>query len=243
MSSPSRGRLDRWLPAIVLAAGTLLFLAGGSRHPHINANSGMAPAGSDEYFRQFAQLIVARPNWPAFHTLILMGPVLWALAVAGAARALPLRVRALGDVARYALVMGATLWALEFVMDGQTGVQLAAAIVAAGPGADATPLALFSANAFTMSRLGLVSIDLFAVSVLCLGLATLGEWRTRRWAAAVGLLGVPLGIWPLIASLRGEFWPGPFTNIYWTPFAILLGLWFLLFATTLPSAAEPRALP
>jgi hypothetical protein len=103
----------------------------------------------------------------------------------------------------------------------------------AEPSAAALPLALFGANAFTMARLGTVSLALFGLALLAFGLAAVSGWRARRATAIVGALGIPLGLWPIIATLRGNFWPGPFTNPLWTPLALALGLWFLLFGATL----------
>lgn len=228
-----RTPLERWIPAILLIAGSLLFLVGGSRHPHIANDPSGNPLGSDEFWRHFAALILERPTWSRFHTLILCGPVLWALGAIGIVRTLPRHLTLLGEIGRAALLVGATLWALEFVLDGYTGVQLATAVRTAGPAADASAIAMFSANAFTMARLGMVSLDLFGLAILLFGIASASELRARRFRALVAILGVPLGIWPIIASLRGNFWPGPFTNPLWTPLAIALGLWFLVIGTTL----------
>jgi hypothetical protein len=241
MLTPSRSRLDVWLPTVLLVVGTLVFFVGGGRHPHVNANSGMATPGSDEFFRQFARMIVDRPSWERFHTLILLGPVLWALAAAGVVRCLPSRVAALADVGRTALVLGAALWALAFVFDGYVGPRYARAVIDAGPTADAVALATFGANAFTMARIGMLSVALLGTAVLTFGAALVFDLRTRPWSATVGALGVLLGAWPLIATLRGDFSPGPFTTLYWTPLAVALGAWFLLLATTLPGSRVATA--
>lgn len=235
MSTPYHARtpLERWIPAILLIAGSLLFLVGGSRHPHIANDPSGNPLGSDEFWRHFAQLILERPTWSRFHTLILCGPVLWALGAIGIVRNLPRHLTLVGEIGRTALIVGATLWALEFVLDGYTGVQLATAIRTAGPASDASAIAMFSANAFTMARLGMVSLDLFGLAILLFGTATTIANRARGIQALVAMLGVPLGVWPIVETLRGNFWPGPFTNPLWTPLAIALGLWFLVIGTTL----------
>src|SRR5688500_9047607 len=115
--SPTRQRLDAWFPALLLIAGSVAFIGGGSRHPHVNSRT-MPMAGSDEYFRHFASTILSMPNWEFFHTLILIGPVLWALGAAGYVRLLPQRGTAIAEVGRTAMLMGAGLWALAFVLDG-----------------------------------------------------------------------------------------------------------------------------
>ncbi len=56
MSSPTASRtpsrLDAWLPAALLVAGSGAFLGAGRLHPRITATLG--PVGSDEFFRAFA---------------------------------------------------------------------------------------------------------------------------------------------------------------------------------------------
>jgi hypothetical protein len=233
MNSPSRSRLDAWLPAALLIAGSVAFLGGGSQHPRVNVMT-MPPAGSDEYFRHFAQMMLSMPNWHLIHTLLLMGPVLWALGAAGSTRVLPRRAGVLGDIGRTALLAGASLWALAFVLDGYVGPRYARAVMSAGVGADAGAIAAFGTNAFTMARIGMVSVVLIATSALALGAALLFDARTRSWRMLVGATGVLVGAWPLFATLQGEFSPGPFTSVYWTRTAISLGTWFLLLGTALP---------
>ena len=82
-SAPPRPRLDTLLPAALLVAGSLAFLGAGARHPHIDAALG--PVGSDAFFRAFADVIMRVPNWEMIHTVLLAGPVLWALGAAGVA--------------------------------------------------------------------------------------------------------------------------------------------------------------
>lgn len=226
-------RLDPWLPALLLCAGSAAFLGGGSRHPHVNSMT-MPPAGSDEYFRHFAAVILGLPRWEAFHMLILVGPVLWALGASGAVRLLPPRARGIGDVGRGAVLMGAALWALAFVLDGFVAPRLAMAVAAARVGADGAAIAAFGTNAFTMARLGLISFTLMGVATLAFGAALMLGARLRSWRGFVGATGLLVGAWPLVAALRGEFDPGPFTSVYWTATAISIGLWYLLLGTALP---------
>lgn len=235
---PQRGRIDAWLPALLLIAGSAVFLGGGSRHPHINSTT--MPASADEFFRHFATMILSSPDWPLFHMLILVGPVLWALGAAGAVRLLPERARAIGEVGRSALLMGGALWALAFVLDGFVAPRYAEAVAAAGDGADAQAISAFGANAFTMARIGLISVTLMGVAALAFGAALLFDARVRSWRAFVGATGLLLGAWSLIAALSGEFYPGPFTSVHWTRTAISFGLWYLLLGTTLTRLPVPR---
>jgi hypothetical protein len=241
MTTTTRSRLDAWLPTLLLLAGSVAFLGGGRSHPRVNAMT-MPASGTPEYYRHFAEMMLAMPNWELIHTMILIGPVLWALGGAGAARLLPVRASVITDVARMALLGGAVLWALAFVLDGYVGPRHARAIASVGPASDAAALATFGTNAFTMARIGMVSIALIATAVLGFAGALLFDARLRSWRTFVGVAGLVVGAWPLVATLQGRFHPGPFTSVYWTATAISLGLWFLLLGTTLPALPNaPRA--
>jgi hypothetical protein len=224
-------RFDAWLPTLLVVGGSLLFLAGGSRHPHIGGPA-LGDPGSDAYFRHFAAMILERPNWAGFHTLILTGPLLWALGVAGAVGVDGPQTPILGQVARASLMMGAALWALGFVLDGYMGPRLAQGVVSAGPGSDAVAIAAFGDNAFTMARLGTISIVLLGGGVLASALALLLEGPLGSWRGAVGITGFLVAGWPLVGAARGDFDPGPYVTSYWTPMAVALGLWFLGLGTT-----------
>jgi len=239
MPNRSRSQLDAWLPALLLIAGTLAFLGGGRQHPRVNSST--MPSGSaEEYLRHFADMIVSMPNWEPVHTLILFGPVLWALGAASSVRLLPSGAAVLGEVGRTALLAGAGLWALAFVLDGYAGPRYAQAVMAAGRGNDAAAIASFGANAFLMARIGMVSVALIAVAAMSFGVALLLDARVRSWRAVVGILGVLVGAWPVIATLQGEFYPGPFTSVHWTTTAISLGAWFLLLGTALPGLLSSK---
>ena len=232
MSLAHRARLDAWLPLILLVAGSLIFLGAGRHHPIIDATLG--PPGSDEFFRAFAGHMLHMPNWESIHLGILIGPVLWALGLAGIARAVAPAATPLAEVGKMALMLGASLWAVAFVLDGYVGPRLAQAIAAAGVGADGLAIKTFSTNQYMMARLGMLSVVLIGGSILVISAAMVVESPLRSWRAVVGGLGVLVGAWPLIAAARGEFWPGPFTSPYWTATAISLGLWFLLLGTAIP---------
>ena len=238
MNDSSRSRLDAWLPTLLLAAGSALFLGAGRHHPRINASLG--EVGSPQFYRAFAAHMLHMPNWGSVHLGILLGPVLWALAASGAARLLPARAASLGDLARSALMLAAGLWSVAFVLDGFVGPKLANAIVAAGVSGDAEAIRAFSANQLAMARLGMLSIVLVGTAMTAFGGALLMGARIRSWRSAVGALGLVSGAWPVAAALRGEFYPGPFTSPWWTITALAIGFWFLLFATVVP-ALDPRA--
>jgi hypothetical protein len=228
----STSRLDAWLPALLLFAGTAVFIGAGRHHPKIDSSLGVP--GSDEFFRTFAGHVLHTPNWQGMHLMILLGPVLWALASPGVARVLPARASALTDVGRAAMFLGSAMWAIAFVLDGYLGPRYAEALVAAGPGADAGAIRAFQMNAFLMSRLGMISIVMLGIGALSFAVALMFETPVRSWRAVVGAIGIAVGALTLIAAMTGEFAPGPFTSPYWMLIALSFGVWFLLLGTALP---------
>ena len=232
-------RLDAWLASALLFAGTLVFIGAGRQHPRINASLGVP--GSDEFYRNFAGHMLHNPDWQGMHLLILLGPVLWALAAATVARLVSPRAVVLADLGRDALLLGASLWVVAFVLDGYVGPRYAAAIASAGPSADAAAIRAFSMNAFFMARLGMFSVVLLGIGTFTLAGGLLVDARLRSWRAVVGALGFVVGGWPIVAALRGEFWPGPFTSSYWRVTALSFGLWFLLLGTALPLISRRQA--
>ena len=228
----SRSRLDAWLPALLLVAGSTLFLGAGRLHPQINASLG--EVGSPEFYRAFAAHVLHMPNWGSVHLGILLGPVLWALAASGLARLLPARASAFGDLGRSALMLAAGLWAVAFVLDGYVAPKLARAIASAGVSSDAQAIGAFSANQLTMARLGMLSIVLVGAAMAAFGGALLFDARLRSWRSLVGALGVLTGGLTLFAASQGEFFPGPFTSAYWPHTALSIGFWFLLLGTVAP---------
>lgn len=232
-------RLDRFhdlLSALLLIAGTLLFLNGGRQHPAINASLG--PAGSDEYFRNFAGHVVHHHDWEGIHAQILAGPVLWALGAAALAE----RRRRAGEwrwsgLGRTALLLGAAGWAMVFVFDGFAAPQIAGRLAAADSVLAPALISEFAANQTVVIRAGLVSWLLVALAAVSFGASLLAPpaGLLRR---AVGGLGIPIGLASLAAWLLGSFSPGPFVSPWWNSIAIATGLWFLLAGVWL-ARAEP----
>jgi hypothetical protein len=235
-SPAPRFALDTLLPAGLLVAGSVSFLAAGSRHPRIGAALG--PAGSDAFFQAFAQEILHMPNWEVMHAMILAGPLLWALGAAGVARLLPERVMALGEAGRAALLLAAGAWALAFVLDGFVAPTLARPVAAAASPVELhTAIAPFRTNQLTMARLGMVSMVLMGGAMTAFAVGLLASARHAPWRGVVGATGLLVGVWPMIAAASGEFAPGPFTSPYWSLTALATGLWFALLATALPGYA------
>src|SRR5688572_27321652 len=141
-------RLSPWLSLILLFAGSVIFIAGGRSHPHVG--SAMGPLGSADYFLHFARTIMSTAGWVPMHVMILVGPVLWALAAPAIRAALPQGGAQLWGTAQVALTISAALWAVVFIVDGFVAPVFAAALVAAPAGApDAALLASFAANQTT----------------------------------------------------------------------------------------------
>jgi hypothetical protein len=228
-----RPRLDTLLSAVLLVAGSLVFIGAGRHHPIVG--TALGPIGSEEYYRAFAAEIVRMPDWEPMHAMILAGPVLWALGAAGIARILPDAAAGLGEIGRAGLLLGATSWAVAFVLDGFIAPTFARTITGGSDPAEVgTALAAFKANQRTVARLGMVSVVLMSAAAVTFGLALLVSARRAGWRAIVGAAGIVVGAWPLIAAARGEFVPGPFTSPYWTITALALGGWFAALATALP---------
>lgn len=218
-------RLTHAIAGLLLLAGTVAFLWGGAQHPATGESLG--PIGSDEYFRNFVEHVRSHRGWEAIHTGILAGPVLWALGIAAWSRR---RVRdSAAGLANVALAMGAALWAVTFVFDGFLAPVHAAAVPSAGEAA----LHAFRANQNVVIRLGLVSWLLIGAAVAALGARLLAQRRRRVGSTVLGVVGVALGLWPLVAWAAGVFRPGPFTSPAWIPTAVLTALWFAVLGTLL----------
>lgn len=218
----------------LLVLGSLVFLGGGRLHPHINTSFG--PMGSDQFFLGFAQHVLMYPAWEAFHTFILLGPVIWALASPGVASALPRRGAPLWAAAQMVLGMAATLWTIAFVLDGYNAPIFARAITTApGPEAQHQLILAFRISANTMTRLGLVAWTMISLSFAVFSVGLMASARALTWRAIVGGFGILIGIWPIVAIALGEFIPGPFTSQFWTPTALITALWIALFGIAITS--------
>lgn len=218
-----------WSAAVALIAGSLLFLAGGRGHPAISAAIG---AGPDDFFRAFAAKVLATHGWRSMHLLILVGPLAWAAAAPALLDALRPDARALTSIARSALLLSGALWAVAFVLDGFGAPVFAEAIAGGGaPDLAGPALTSFQAIAIMMSRLGLVSWVAGGLGMALLGGSLLTPVGRTKWQVAVGVSGILIGMWPLLAALEGEYAGGPFTSGFWMMNALAVGLWYMALAT------------
>jgi hypothetical protein len=219
------------LSGILLVVGSLLFMAGGSQHPHINVSLG--PLGSEEFYQAFAMHVRMSPHWEAYHNLILIGPVLWALAAAGVESVLPRGGAQLWAVARTALVIGATAWIVAFALDGHNAPAFAQAIATAtDPEVVRDKLFQFSISSRLVAYFGRISWTLMTVSLAVFGAGMLLAAHSTAWMKTVGAGGVLLGMWTIFEVVRGDFTPGPFTSQLWTATALATGIWVAVFGAT-----------
>ncbi|MDP9179552.1 MAG: hypothetical protein M3O61_17915 [Gemmatimonadota bacterium] len=233
-------RLTPWLSFVLLAAGSLIFIGGGRLHPHVG--NAMGPLGSADYFLHFARTIMSTAGWVPMHVMILVGPVLWALAAPATRAALPEGGAPLWATAQVALTISAALWAVVFVVDGFVAPVFAAALVAAPAGApDPALLASFAANQTTVIRLGLISWILNGAAIALFSVGLLFTPGRSYLRIAVGVTGLLLGVWPIVAAITGEFLPGPFTSDAWKETALVTSIWYLLLGVTLASTRGARA--
>jgi hypothetical protein len=101
----------------------------------------------------------------------------------------------------------------------------------------------FGMNQTVIVRLGLVSWVLQGFAVILYSTGLLAS-RHLSWRSAVGVAGILIGVWPLVAALNGEFNPGPFISELWKPTALVTAAWYILLGVCLvnePGANEPVA--
>ena len=224
--APPRPGVLAWAAAAVLVAGSMLFLYGGRSHPAIGASLGSTP---EAFFHAFASKVLQTHDWHGIHLLILIGPLCWAVAAPALLDAMNGR-RQLVSVARSLLVLSGALWTVAFVLDGFGAPIYAAGALAEGT-AGAGSLVAFEAAAVMMSRLGLVSWVTGGLGMLILAGMLLEPAMRTPWRVAVGVTGMAIGAWPLLAALEGEYARGPFTSGFWMMNALVVGLWYVALAS------------
>jgi hypothetical protein len=254
--TPRSNRLSAAVSTALLVTGSVLFVVGGGQHPR--AGTAFGTPGTPEFFRAFADHIHHQENWIGIHVLILLGPVLWALALPRRQSEHPetpndWRVNTTGTLetmASRAMLLGAALWAMTFVLDGFVAPLLANGIASANPAELAGLLASFRSNQDVVISLGLISWILIGAAMALIGMATAIASRAPRGRAALGVIGVIIGAWPVVAALTGEFVPGPFTSRLWNVTALASAFWFAAYGLSLmarerlaASSSERNAAP
>jgi hypothetical protein len=228
--TPGVGELDRalaWGAALVLVLGSLLFLYGGRSHPAISVAAG---ADLAEFIRAFAETVRHTHGWHGMHMLILIGPLCWAVGAPALLDAIHPAARGWTSAARSALLLSGALWAVAFVLDG-FGAPVYANALTGDSAIDSGLLTSFQANALMMSRFGLVSWIAGGLGMVVLGASLLAPAVRSPWRMLVGVSGIMIGAWPLLAALEGEYAGGPFTSAFWMMNALVAALWYVALAT------------
>ena len=228
MTSTSQ-RFFSILCGLLLIIGGVILNWSGSGHPSTDFDLPGNEPVVIEYWRAFAEVVVQRTDWSAMHTGILVGPVLWALGAVGAGQMLRARgERDFSSLGSLALAMGGVLWVVTFVFDGIIAVDHAETVVASGPAELAVAIAPLRAAEHATLRLGLVAWILIGVGVAAFAYSLIVSSKLShpmlRWG--LGVSGILLGLWPLVAMATGLFLPGPFTSPLWLPTVVLTSVWF-----------------
>jgi hypothetical protein len=180
-------------------------------------------------------------HWEAFHNLILIGPVLWALGSSGVGSVLPRSGAQLWAVSRMALGIGATAWIVAFALDGHNAPAFAQAIAAApDPAALSDRIFQFSISSRLVAYFGRIGWTMMTLGLATFGAGMLLAADATAWRKLVGAGGVLLGLWTIFEVVRGDFTPGPFTSDYWMPTALVTGLWVLTFGATIAATKLSR---
>lgn len=223
-----RERLFDVVCGLMIMAGSVLFLNGGRQHPATDPRLG--PIGSESYFRAFAEVIKADHDWESMHGQILAGPILWALGAVALRKRLRRNDSSWDDVAIVALTTGAAAWVLAFVFDGFVAPAVAAAVLERPVGEPLSFLEL-RANQLVVIRSGLIGWILIGTGIAALSAAMLAS--NRLLLTLLGVVGIAIGLWPIVAWLGGTFAPGPFVSPLWRTTALVTAAWFTLAGATL----------
>lgn len=211
-------RTSTLIGGALLIAGSLIFVAGGAQHPHVN--SSMGTLNSPEFWSNFALHIAHHPAWERIHAMILAGPLLWVLGLALLHGRFDAGSDALTRLASTALTLFAALWSVTFIFDG-----FLAPMIVRDFAPEVADLHLRVVQEATI-RFGLLSWLLLACALIAISMQIIV--RGERWRWTIGSLGLILGVWPFIAWTTGSFEPGPFTSPLWNPTAVATALWFVL---------------
>jgi len=230
------------LSGILFILGAILLLAGGRGHPSINSTLGAM--GSVQFYQAFADHVRSAPHWEAIHDMILIGPVLWALAASGVHTVLPRSGDPLWAVARTAFILGASAWVVAFGLDGHNARAYADAIAtAADPASLADKTFQFSLSTRLVGYFGRLGWMLVSLPFAAYGAGLLLGAGSLVWRKVLGAAGVLLGSWMLYELLSGAFTPAPFTSQYWRYTAVATGAWVTAFGVTIGMGRQRANVP
>jgi hypothetical protein len=169
--------------------------------------------------------------WETIHAMILAGPVLWLLGMGAFWRDRTGWTR----MAISAMTLAATVWSVTFVFDGFVAPNIVRWM---------TPqngLYMLAVNQTVVIKCGLVSWVMLGFSIIVGSVGLLASARSSG-AKILAWIGIPLGLWPLVAWGTGLFLPGPFTSQYWNVTAVSTAFWFLAIGIQLLATAAPQDL-
>lgn len=238
MRSTNYSRTGAIVGGSLAILGSIAFMYGGSFHPHVNSD--MGALGTEPFYLHFIAAILETPHWERFHAMILIGPVLWALSIAGLAHTVDDKRRPIWQIATQAMAIGGALWAATFALDGFVSALHARVVAgAATPMMQAITYRDFVANQNVVARFGQAGWFAFALGITTIGILLASAFRQAPRRAILGASGIAIGGWSVFACLSGRFSPAPFTSHYWTLTALVTATWFAAFGATMTAAQGP----
>lgn len=226
MKEESSRKLFYTVSILLLWAGNL-FLGVGQFHPPTGMID-LDVTAVGEYWMAFALLSTEDP-WLFIHGAILAGPLLMALGMVGVYRFMQEKgENNFSLLALIAILMGALLWAMAFVLDGfateAVGRYLNEGII--DPNVGVMSVRLLQV---IVLRSSLASIVLIGG---CMVFLSTSVWVTsifsRRIRIGLCVVGFIFGVWPIIAMVSGIFVPGPFVSALWPTTITVINLWFFV---------------
>lgn len=231
------GRLFMVFSGLLVAVGAVVGMNGGHRHPTISQN--MGHFGTDTFFVNFAKMMVVdESGWMQLHTKIMISPLLTCLG----AFVIVLLAHRVGEsqwtpLGFVMLAMGAVMWVVLYIYDGFVSPVTAHALLDAqgNPSLAAAISQTFGSGQWFTIRLSLFAWMLTAMgtAALSVGLMALAKSFSRGalriFARVLGVVGLALGAYSLIAWIAGAYSPGPMADeTWWLPADITTLVWYVL---------------
>lgn len=226
-------RFSLRLGALCALIGTLIFGATGAFHGDLPTDTTVATL----------RYVADRPYWRAIHLGGIVGALLWVAAFVSFARTLaPGAAAVVGRLAVVSIVIGATIFTLDYTIDG-VGLKGVADNWAAAAASDQATLVAMTDAIFAILG-GTFRLYMAFLLGLPFVLAGVALALDRAYPAWFGWAGAVTGAGPLIAGLSG--FVGLSLIPEWLVFAVFLGieqLWLLGLAYLLwrrANAPTPR---
>lgn len=228
------GRLFLIFSGLLVIVGALLYMQGGRQHPMISEK--MGKFGSDAFFWEFAKMMVYDHKWMHYHQQMLIAPTLWTLG----AFSVVVLTRELGErrwtpLGFVALSMGSVLWIVTYIYDGLVSPEIGRALLASQGDKTLTAAITqtFASGQWFTIRVSLWGWMLIAAGTAALSIGMFTIARSYPWSVSrvqmllLGVVGLVLGVWSLVAFLAGAYSPGPMVSDWWLPASIATQAWYL----------------